>query len=75
MMFLDVLIMRILRKNSKLQHCARCIYFLSQITTRTSNLKIPYSYVLIDLQSIPPKRPQSNTNDMECVEYRRLHQA
>ena len=26
-------------KNSKWQHCARCVYYLSYITTRTSNLK------------------------------------
>ena len=29
---------------------------------------MPYSYVLIDLQSHPPKRPQSAANDMEDVE-------
>ena len=28
-----------LKKKSKLQHCARCVYYLSEITTRTSNLK------------------------------------
>ena len=30
-----------------------------EITTRTSNLKIQYSYMLIYLQNNPPKRPQS----------------
>jgi hypothetical protein len=43
-------------KNSKWQHCARCIYYLSEITTRTSNLKNT-ALLLIDLQSNPPKRP------------------
>jgi hypothetical protein len=36
-------------------------------------LKIPYSYLLIELQSNPPKRPHSAANDVEGVEYRRLH--
>ena len=27
------------KKNSKSQHCAICVYYLSEITTRTSNLK------------------------------------
>ena len=26
-------------KISRLQHCARCVYYLSEITTRTSTLK------------------------------------
>ena len=50
---------------------ARCVYYLSEITTRTSNLKNTV-LVLIDLQSNPPKRLQSAANDVEGVEYRRL---
>ena len=41
-------------KNSKWQHCARCVYYLSEITTHTSNLKNTV-LILIDLQSNPPK--------------------
>ena len=38
-------------------------------------LKMSHSYVLIDLQSNPPKRPQfaANDNDVKGVEYRQLH--
>ena len=46
-------------KISKSQHCARCVYYLSEITTRASNLKNTYSYILIDCQSNPLKRRQS----------------
>jgi hypothetical protein len=32
------------KKNSKCQHCARCVYILLEITRRTSNfIKIPHS--------------------------------
>ena len=41
-------------KISKWQHCARCVYYLSEITTRTSNLKNT-ALVLIDHQSYLPK--------------------
>ena len=27
------------KKKTRCQHCARCVYYLSKITTRTSNLK------------------------------------
>ena len=61
-------------EKSKWQHCARCVYYLSEITTRTSNLKIIlYSYVLIDLQSNPSKHPKSAESVVEWIEYRRLH--
>ena len=47
-------------KTSKLQHCARCVYYLSERTTGTSNLKNTVSLlVLIDLESNPSKRPHS----------------
>ena len=42
-------------------------YYLSEITTRTSNL-INTVLVLIGLQSNPPKRPQSADNDVEGVD-------
>ena len=45
-------------KNIKGQHCARCVYYLSEITTRTNNLKNTL-LVLMALQSNPPKRIQS----------------
>ena len=51
-------------KIRKLQHCARCVYYLSEIMTRASNLKNP---VLIDLQSNPSKCSQSTSNDVEDV--------
>ena len=35
--------------------------------------KMMYSYVLINIQSNLSKRPQSAANDVESVEYRRLH--
>ena len=42
--------------------------------TRTTNFKkIPYTYVLIDLQSNPLKCPQSIANDVEDIEYHQLH--
>ena len=44
------------------------VYYLSYITTRTSNLKNTV-LVLIDLQSNPPKRPQSAANDVEGVGF------
>ena len=47
-------------------------YYLSEITTRTSNLKNTV-LVLIDLQSNLPKHPQFSANDVEGVEYRRHH--
>ena len=50
----------------------RCVYYLSEITTRTSDLKNTL-LVLIDLQSNPPKCPQSAANGVEGIEYRRLH--
>ena len=42
-------------KKIRWQHCARCVYYLSEIMMFASNLKIPYSYVLIDLQSNPQR--------------------
>ena len=36
--------------------CARCVYYLSENTTRTSNLKNTV-FVIIDLQNNPLKRP------------------
>ena len=44
------------KKSSKWQHWARCVYYLSEITIRTSDLKILYSYVLIDFESNTAKR-------------------
>ena len=41
-----------LEKNSKRQHCARCVYYLSEITTRTSNLK--------KISYMPPASPSVN---------------
>ena len=43
-------------KIRKLQYCVRYVYCLSEITTRTINLKntVP---VVIDFQRNPPKRP------------------
>ena len=50
------------------------VYYSSEITIHTSNLKqIPYSYVLIDFLNNPPKRPQSAVNDVEGVEHRWIH--
>ena len=46
------------RKISKWQHCARCVNYLSEVTTHTSNLKNTV-LVRIDLQSNLPKRPES----------------
>ena len=43
------------------------------ICQSTSIKKIPYSYVLIDLQSNLLMRAQSAANDVEGVQYRRLH--
>ena len=60
------------KKNCKWQHCVRCVYYLSEITTRTI-WKTPYSYIPMDFQSNPPMRLHSATNDVEGVEYRRLH--
>ena len=57
-MEVDVLRADFEKRNSKWQHCARCVYYLSEITTLTSNLKNSI-LVLINLQSNPPKRPQS----------------
>ena len=37
----------------------RCVYYLSEITKRTSNLKKNIAIVFINHQSNPPKRPQS----------------
>ena len=49
-----------------------CLLFVRNMT-RTSNFKKrPYSYVLIYLQSNPPKRPQFAANIVERVEYRQL---
>ena len=48
-------------EKNKGEYCARCTYYLSEITTRNV-------LVLIDLQSNPPKRPQSAANDMKGVE-------
>jgi hypothetical protein len=64
--------MRILKIISKWQHCARCVYYLSEITTHTSNLKNTI-LVLIDLQSYPPKHPQSSVNDVGGFDYHWLH--
>ena len=36
---MDVWIMWILKKTSKLRYCPRCVYYLSEIMTHTSNLK------------------------------------
>ena len=47
-----------LKKNRKLEHCARCVYYSSEITTHASNLKNTL-LVLIGLQNNPPKRSQS----------------
>ena len=58
------------KKSSKWLNCARCVYQLSEITTYTGNFKIT---ALLDLQSNPPKRPQSAANDVEGVEYCQLH--
>ena len=54
------------KKKNKCQHYFRLVY-LSEITTGIRNLKIPYSYVLIDLQSSPPKRKQSAANDVASL--------
>ena len=51
-----------------------CLLFVSEIMTRTSDLKkIPYLYILAHLQSNPAKRLKSAANNVEGVEYRRLH--
>ena len=50
-------------KNIKRQHYARCVYYWPEITTCTSNLKNTV-LVLIDLQSNPPKRPQSTVDTL-----------
>ena len=71
-MLLDMWIMRTFKIITKLPQCARCVYYLSEITTRTSNLRNTV-LVSIDFQSNAPKRPQSTANDVEGVEYRCLH--
>ena len=45
------------RGGSKWQHCARYVYYSSEITTRTRNLKITV-LLLIDIESNPPKHAQ-----------------
>ena len=42
----------------------RCVYYLSEITTRTSNIKNTV-LVLIGLQSIPPKNTQFTKSGRE----------
>ena len=37
--YTNLWIMQILKKNNKWQHCVRCVYYLSEIMTHTSNLK------------------------------------
>ena len=64
--------MRILeKKRSKLQHYARCVYYLSEIKTRRSNLKNAILVRTHRPQSNPPKRPESAVNDVEGMEYHR----
>ena len=62
-------------KNSKRKHCARCVYYLSEITTSTRNFRNTYSYVLIDLEGNPATSPQQRcgksliTPDSPCVNF------
>ena len=61
-------------EEKKSRKYARCVHYLSEIMTRrpTSILKNTV-LVLIDLQSNPPKRPQSAANDVEGLKHCRLH--
>ena len=46
------------KKISNWQHCARCVYYLSEITTCTSNFKKYHTCTYtVDLQSNSAKRP------------------
>ena len=53
--------------------CYMCLLFVRNYDTYMYFKKLSYSYILIDLQSNPPKRPQCAANDVEGVEYRRFH--
>ena len=62
-----------LKKNTKWQHYAIMFIICQKLRHVASYLKNTIKHVLIDVQNNLPKRPQCDVNDVESVDYCRLH--